>query len=65
MTTLVKNLRLKSRIYTDHADIKAMDIISTNLILLHSHDISFSAVSDNTVSQFYCEGSFTNEYEFL
>lgn len=64
MTTLVKNLRLKSRIFTDHANIKAMDVVSTNVLLLHSHDVSFSGISDNTISQFYCEGSFTGEYEF-
>ena len=65
MTTLVKNLRLKHRIYSDNADIRALDVFSSQLLVLHPHDISFSSVTDNKVDQFYCEGSFTGEYEFI
>ena len=28
MTTLVKNLRLKNRVFTEHADIRALDVFS-------------------------------------
>ena len=64
MSTLVKNLRLKSRIFTDHADVRAMDVFGSNLLILHPNDVSFTGIIDNMISQVYCEGSFTGEFEF-
>ena len=66
LTSLVKNLRLKSRIYTSSNGSPILDIqeSSTHLLILHSKDIAFTSILDNSIAPIHCEASFTNEFNF-
>lgn len=65
ITILLKNLRLKSRIEASATEpLLALSQDSNSLLMLQPNAIAFSALLDNKMSPFYCEGSFTNEYRF-
>ena len=64
MTMLVKNLRLKARIYSDGAEITSVGMQGSQMMIMHKKDIAFSTLIDNKIANFYCEGSFTDEFEF-
>ena len=63
-STLVKNLRLKSRIYSDGGHITAMRSIQGHVMIMHPKDVAFSSLPDNAIGSIYCEASFTGEYKF-
>ena len=62
LTMLVKNLRLKARIYSDGDDIAALNVHGSHMMIMHKKNIAFSTGVDNKIASFYCEGSFTNEF---
>ena len=61
---LVKNLRLKARIYSDGDDITALNVHGGSMMIMHRRSIAFSTGVDNKIAGFYCEGSFTDEFTF-
>lgn len=65
LTTLVKNLRLKSRIHSATNDIIQLKTQNNNLMILQERAIGFSAIFDNKIAPFYCEGSFSSKLPFV
>jgi len=64
ITILVKNLRLKSRIYSHGDDIQQVAVLGSSYMILHRKNIAFSGLLDNKIAKFFCEGSFTDEFDF-
>ena len=60
---LTRNLRLKTRIYTNGKDIKNIVVIKDILAIVHQSDIAFSKLLDDQIYPWYCEGSFSGEYD--
>ena len=64
ISTLIKNLRLKSRIHSDGNKVVELTSHGMSLLIVHPMDVAFSGLSDNKISPFYCEGSFKTEESF-
>ena len=61
----MKNLRLKSRIYSQGSgEIIQLVTSSSYLMILHERDVAFTSLHDNKIGSVFCEGSFTGEYSF-
>ena len=65
ITTLTKNLRLKSRIFSEGSQTLALTVQQNSLMVLHPRDIAFGSLTEAKMSSVFCEGSFTDEYTFV
>ena len=50
---------LKARFFSDGADIIHLSSHTLHTMVVHPHDIAFSAMRDNKIFSYYCEYSFT------
>ena len=63
VTTLMRNLRFKNRLYTQSPEIKNAVTIRDYLAVVHPRSIAFSKLLDDKMYPWYCEASFSGAYE--
>ena len=61
----MRNLKLKARIYSDGNEIVSLGNHHLHAMIVHPQDISFSALKDNKIFNYYCEHSFVEDSAHL